>query len=181
MARRSVRRIRFMAARWRGRVPCMNWLDIWTRRVVRGRFEWTFVRRIRALAAPRVPVLGDTRYSGGCDPSSGRRRLSPDVRRSLCIAAVLSLPCASTAQASVTLGQTSGATDNCSSDQVYVQAATAGAPSYAATTAGVVVSWSYLSHASVPAIRFKVYKPTAAAGTFFLRSQSALKSAGSGA
>jgi uncharacterized repeat protein (TIGR01451 family) len=104
------------------------------------------------------------------------------VTRSLCIAAVVALFCVPTAQASVTLGQTTGATDSCGNGQVWVQATTAAAsPSYVAQSAGVVVSWSYLAHASAPSIRFKVYKPTADPKVWFDRSESALKAPGSGA
>lgn len=103
------------------------------------------------------------------------------VRRSLCIAVVSALVCASSAQASVTLGSTAGATDGCGNGQVTVQATTAGDPSYVAQAAGVVVSWSYLAHTGAPSIRFKVYKPTADVQVWFLRSESALKAPGTGA
>jgi uncharacterized repeat protein (TIGR01451 family) len=104
------------------------------------------------------------------------------VRLSFCIAAVLVLSCVPSAQASVTLGSTAGATDSCGTDQVQVQSTTAaGGPSYVAEQAGVVVSWSYLAHSGTPSIRFKVYKPTASANTWFLRTQSAVKTFGAGA
>ena len=88
---------------------------------------------------------------------------------------------AADAQASVTLGQTGGATDGCGSNEARVQASTGAAPVYAAPSSGVVVSWSYLAHASTPSLRFKVYKPTATADKWFLRSQSAQKDPGTGA
>jgi uncharacterized repeat protein (TIGR01451 family) len=112
------------------------------------------------------------------------RRFSLNLRPfpSLLAGVALALGAASTAEASVTLGQTSGATDGCGNGQVLLQATTAGAPSYVAQSAGVVVSWSYLAHASTPSITFKVYKPTANPSIWFLRSQSAQKTAaGSGA
>jgi uncharacterized repeat protein (TIGR01451 family) len=94
---------------------------------------------------------------------------------------VVSLACAGTAHGSVTVGSTAGATDDCGTNVAMVQSTTAAAPTYVAPSAGVVVSWSYLSHASTPSLRFKVYKPTASVQTWFLRSQSAQKAPGSGA
>jgi uncharacterized repeat protein (TIGR01451 family) len=87
---------------------------------------------------------------------------------------------ASTAQASFTIGQTNGATDSCGSSQVLVQAATAGPPSYVAQSSGVIVSWSYLAH-STPSIKLQVYHSTADPSVWFERSESGLKSGGSGA
>ena len=54
------------------------------------------------------------------------------------------------AQAAVTIGQTAGAADSCGSNQVMVQSSVAGAPLYSPTFNGVIVSWSYLAHASTP-------------------------------
>jgi uncharacterized repeat protein (TIGR01451 family) len=86
---------------------------------------------------------------------------------------------ATTAQASYTIGQTSFATDGCGGNQVLLQAATAGAPSYAASSDGVIVSWSYLAHASTPNITLKVYHAVQGdATTWFTRSASAQRTGG---
>jgi uncharacterized repeat protein (TIGR01451 family) len=92
----------------------------------------------------------------------------------------LALGGATTAEASFTIGQTQGATDNCGSNQVLLQSATAGAPSYVAQSAGVIVSWSYLAHASIPNIKLKVYHSTANPQIWFLRSESAQRTGGTG-
>src|SRR3954454_1473948 len=87
---------------------------------------------------------------------------------------------AAPAQASETIGQTQGATDNCGTNQVNVQASTGGAPSYASSIRGVVVSWSYLAGNQTPAVRLRVYHETADPTVWLTRSESALKPAGSG-
>jgi uncharacterized repeat protein (TIGR01451 family) len=94
----------------------------------------------------------------------------------------LALGATTTAEASFTIGQSQGATDSCGSNQVVVQEATAGAPSYVAQAAGVIVSWSYLAHASSPDIKLKVYHSVAGdPTTWFARSQSAQRTGGTGA
>jgi uncharacterized repeat protein (TIGR01451 family) len=98
----------------------------------------------------------------------------------LLAAGALLLAAAAQAQASYTLGDTTNATDNCGSNQVFVQAGTAGGPSYVAPSAGVIVSWSYLAHASNPSIKLKVYHPTADPQVWFLRSESAQRTGGTG-
>jgi uncharacterized repeat protein (TIGR01451 family) len=95
-------------------------------------------------------------------------------------AAIAALP--SAAMGSVTLGQTTGAADNnCGSDQVLLQAATAGDPSYASTINGVVVSWSYLAGGGNPRLTFKVYHSTADVKVWFVRSGSAERNPGAAA
>jgi uncharacterized repeat protein (TIGR01451 family) len=81
----------------------------------------------------------------------------------------------------VTIGQTTGASNSCGSDQVMLQAATAGAPSYAAPSSGVIVSWSYGATGGNPNLTFKVYHSTASASTWFVRSGSTEKNPGAGA
>ena len=103
------------------------------------------------------------------------------MRRLLLSAAVLPLVFAASAHASVTLGQTTGSLDNCSGPLNLVQDKTAAAPSYVAPSSGVVTSWSYLAHASAPTMKFKVYKPTGDVQVWFLRSESAQKTGGTGA
>jgi uncharacterized repeat protein (TIGR01451 family) len=101
------------------------------------------------------------------------------VRRFLAIAA--SLICAvaaSPAHGSVTIGQTQGATDGCGSSQVNVQD---GSPGYVAPSDGVVVSWSYLAGTQTPAIRLRMYQPTANPKDWIARSESTLKPPGTGA
>jgi uncharacterized repeat protein (TIGR01451 family) len=108
------------------------------------------------------------------------------VRRSIGIRGVLpligsvlvGLGWTTTAQASYTIGQTSGATDSCGTNQVLLQAKTAGAPSYAASSDGVIVSWSYLAHASNPSLTLKVYHSTASTSVWFARSTTAQKTGG---
>jgi uncharacterized repeat protein (TIGR01451 family) len=87
---------------------------------------------------------------------------------------------ASAADGAVTIGQTSGATNSCASGQVLLQASTAGAPSYAAPSGGVVVQWKYGATGGNPDITFKVYHSTASPTTWFLRSKSAVKTPGTG-
>jgi hypothetical protein len=65
----------------------------------------------------------------------------------LVLSLAMALGGAATAHASVTLGDTAGATDNCGASQVLVQESTAGAPSYVAPSNGVITSWSYLAGA----------------------------------
>jgi uncharacterized repeat protein (TIGR01451 family) len=105
-----------------------------------------------------------------------RLSLGTPVALALIAAAAIA---AAPADASVTLGQTSGAADNCGSDLVMVQKSTAPGASYVAPSAGVVVSWSYLSHTFTPSVTFKVYKPTSSPTVWFLRSQSAQRTPGS--
>jgi uncharacterized repeat protein (TIGR01451 family) len=89
------------------------------------------------------------------------------------------LACGATvAHASVTLGQTTGATDNCGSNEARLQKATATSPSYVAPFSGVVVKWSYLAGTGGPNITFKVYHSTAAPATWFVRSASAERNPG---
>jgi Ca2+-binding RTX toxin-like protein len=82
------------------------------------------------------------------------------------------------ANASQTLGQTSGAADDCGSAVVSVQD---GSPGYVASSNGVVVSWSYLAHAGTPDLRLRIYRPGTSATEWIARSESALKLGGSGA
>jgi uncharacterized repeat protein (TIGR01451 family) len=110
--------------------------------------------------------------------------LSPFAKRaalSLTSAVGLVLCASATAGASVTIGQTAGASNSCGSDQVLLQAATAGAPSYAAPSSGVVVSWSYGATTDNSNITFKVYHATANPQVWFVRSASAEKNPGAGA
>jgi uncharacterized repeat protein (TIGR01451 family) len=104
------------------------------------------------------------------------------VRRFLAIAAlaVLAVP-TSPAQASVTIGQTQGATDGCGSSIVNVQATTSGGPSYVSPVDGVVTSWSYLAGNQTPALRLRIYQPGADQSQWTARSESAEKPPGSGA
>src|SRR4051794_23016838 len=95
--------------------------------------------------------------------------------------AVATLGVSTDAGASVTLGQTSGAIDDCGGNQVLVQTSVGAAPAYQASSSGVVVSWSYLAHAGNPNIRFKVYHATTDPAKFFVRSASAERNPGSGA
>jgi uncharacterized repeat protein (TIGR01451 family) len=87
------------------------------------------------------------------------------------------------AQASITLGQTEGATDGCGSAIVNVQATTGSGSSYVASSNGVVVSWSYLAGTSNPApgLKLRIYQPTANPADWFARSESGQKSPGTGA
>src|SRR3954469_25252860 len=82
------------------------------------------------------------------------------------------------ANASQTLGQTSGAADNCGSAVVNVQDGNSG---YVASSNGVVVSWSYLAGANTPDLRFRTYRPGTTASEWIARSESAVKPGGSGA
>jgi uncharacterized repeat protein (TIGR01451 family) len=101
------------------------------------------------------------------------------MRSALATAAILgSAILAGPAQASVTLGQTQGATDGCGSSQVNVQD---GSPGYVAPSDGVVVSWSYQAGTQTPAIRLRIYQPTANAQDWIARSESTLKAPGTGA
>jgi uncharacterized repeat protein (TIGR01451 family) len=88
---------------------------------------------------------------------------------------------ATVSQASFTIGQTTGATDNCGSNQSFVQRSTAGAPSYVAQSAGVIVSWNYLAGASAPDVKLKVYALKTAPDIWTLRAESSRKAGGSGA
>jgi uncharacterized repeat protein (TIGR01451 family) len=90
------------------------------------------------------------------------------------------LGAAGSANAAYTIGQTAGATDGCGSGQALIQAQIAGPPSYVASTPGVIVSWSYLAHSQAPSIKLKVYRATAAAQSWFLRSESSVKPPGGG-
>src|SRR5689334_1823320 len=100
------------------------------------------------------------------------------MRRSLGIAAlIVSGISAAPVQASVTIGQTQGATDGCGSSVVSVQD---GSPGYVAPSDGVVVSWSYLAGSQTPAIRLRLYQPGSDSTQWIARSESALKSPGSG-
>jgi uncharacterized repeat protein (TIGR01451 family) len=90
----------------------------------------------------------------------------------------VALGAATMAQASFTIGQTSGATDGCGNNQVLAQASVAAAPTYAASSDGVIVSWSYLAHANAPNIKLKVYHSTNDATIWFARSESAQKTGG---
>jgi uncharacterized repeat protein (TIGR01451 family) len=104
------------------------------------------------------------------------------VGRSIVIGVIaVALYGATTADASYTIGQTTGAVDNCGSDQVLVQRSVNAAPSYTASSNGVVVSWSYLAHAGNSNITFKVYHSTAQVTTWFVRSASAERHPGAGA
>jgi uncharacterized repeat protein (TIGR01451 family) len=87
------------------------------------------------------------------------------------------------AQASVTLGQVNAPNDACgSSSQVLLQAATgAGNYQYTGQTPGVIVSWSYTAHGTPPNLRLRIYHATANPQDWFARSESAQKTAGSGA
>jgi uncharacterized repeat protein (TIGR01451 family) len=97
----------------------------------------------------------------------------------ICLLASLAVAVAAApAQASVTIGQTQGAADSCSSAIVNVQDGNAG---YVAPSNGVVVSWSYLAQANTPNLRLRIYQPGADATKWIARSESALKPAGSGA
>ena len=117
--------------------------------------------------------------------ASGALSVRTMVRRtaasSIGIAVAALLCAAASAQASYTIGQTTGATDNCGSDQVFVQKSVNAAPSYTASSSGVVVSWSYKAGASNPNITFKVYRATTAVDKFFVRSASAERNPGAGA
>lgn len=93
-------------------------------------------------------------------------------------AALLMLSAAGSADASYTIGQTTGATDSCGSNQALIQAATGTSPNYAASSPGVIVSWSYLAHSQAPTIQLKVYHSTANPQTRFLRSESTDKPPG---
>jgi uncharacterized repeat protein (TIGR01451 family) len=96
--------------------------------------------------------------------------------------AVLALAVATApAQASVTIGQTQGATEGCSSNLANVQAATSGGPSYASPVDGVVVSWNYLALASAPSLKLRIYQPGADESQWTARSESAQKPSGTGA
>jgi uncharacterized repeat protein (TIGR01451 family) len=104
------------------------------------------------------------------------------MRLSIVIGAIaIALFWATAAQASYTIGQTTGAADNCGSGQVLVQRSVNAAPSYTASSDGVVVSWSYLAHAGNSNITFKVYHSTAQVATWFVRSASAERNPGAGA
>ena len=81
-------------------------------------------------------------------------------------------------QAAETLGQTF-TTEGCSSNQALVQRSTSGPPGYQATTTGVIVSWSYHAVNNPPNIRLRVYRAGANAQTWFARSESSAKVAGS--
>ena len=76
----------------------------------------------------------------------GSRHLSRLSRVCLAASAVLAalLAAGPSAQASTTIGQT-GSGFNCSGAYTYVQASTAGPPSYVAPTSGVITSWSTLA------------------------------------
>lgn len=108
-------------------------------------------------------------------PSAARRRSAATLTAGLLI-----LAAASPAGAAQTLGQTY-ATSNCGTNQVLVQKATAGAQTYQAQSSGVIVSWSYRAAANPPNLRFGVYRATADPAKWFLRSQSAQRTAGAGA
>jgi uncharacterized repeat protein (TIGR01451 family) len=90
---------------------------------------------------------------------------------------------ATPAQASITLGQTDGATDNCGSAITNVQASTSSGPSYVSDRDGVVVSWSYLAGSTTPApaLRLRIYQPGADQSQWVARSESAQKASGTGA
>jgi uncharacterized repeat protein (TIGR01451 family) len=105
------------------------------------------------------------------------------VRRLAVIAVALSAVAAGPADASVTIGQTQGATDNCGSSLVNVQASTSSGASYVAPSDGVITSWSYLGGMSnpQPAIRLRVYQPGADIAHWIARSESAKKTPGAGA
>jgi uncharacterized repeat protein (TIGR01451 family) len=106
--------------------------------------------------------------------SIGIRRFLPLIG-----GAFVALGGATAAQASFTIGQTSGATDDCGSNQVFVQNSVAAPPSYAASSDGVIVSWSYLAHASTPNITLKIYHAVQGdATTWFTRSASAQRTGG---
>jgi uncharacterized repeat protein (TIGR01451 family) len=92
----------------------------------------------------------------------------------------VALCAAGAAGASVTIGQTTGATDTCGSNQVLLQRSVNAAPSYTAPSSGVVVSWSYLAHTGNPNLTFKVYHATASVSTWFVRSASAERNPGAG-
>jgi Ca2+-binding RTX toxin-like protein len=88
---------------------------------------------------------------------------------------------ATTADASYTIGQTTGATDGCGTNQVFVQAQTGGAPSYQASSAGVIVSWSYRAGSATPSVRLRVYHATGDPTVWFTRSETAQRTPGAGA
>jgi uncharacterized repeat protein (TIGR01451 family) len=101
------------------------------------------------------------------------------MRRAITTGAILvAAVAAGPADASVTLGQTQGATDGCGSSQVNLQD---GSPGYVAPSDGVVVSWSYLAGSQTPALRLRTYQPTANPKDWIARSESTLKSPGTGA
>src|SRR3954452_11530358 len=101
------------------------------------------------------------------------------MRRALVIAAVLAAAAsAQPAQASVTIGQTQGATDSCGSSIASVQD---GSPGYVAPSNGVIVSWSYLAGSQTPAVKLRAYQTTANAMNWIARSESTLKQPGTGA
>jgi uncharacterized repeat protein (TIGR01451 family) len=96
------------------------------------------------------------------------------------LSAAVALTGGSAAHASFTIGQTSGSTDSCGADQSFVQRTTAGAPSYVASSAGVIVSWDYLAGTSQPNIKLKVYRLKTSPSVWTLLHESA-KSGGNGA
>jgi uncharacterized repeat protein (TIGR01451 family) len=82
------------------------------------------------------------------------------------------------AQASVTIGQTQGAAESCSSPNVNVQD---GTPGYVAPSDGVVVSWSYLAGTHTPNLKLRLYQPGSSPTEWIARSESAEKPPGTGA
>ncbi|HEY0631537.1 MAG TPA: DUF11 domain-containing protein [Thermoleophilaceae bacterium] len=88
---------------------------------------------------------------------------------------------ATPAQASITLGQTQGATDNCGSSLSNVQASTSSGASYVSDRNGVIVSWNYLAGTFTPTLRLRVYHATGDPTVWFTRSESPSKAPGSGA
>src|SRR4051812_4701016 len=103
------------------------------------------------------------------------------MRRAIAIGAILAAAVAAgPAQASVTIGQTQGATDGCSSNLANVQATTSSGPSYASPIKGVIVSWSYLAAANAPSLKLRTYEPGADASQWTARSESGQKSSGTG-
>src|SRR3954469_2162764 len=106
------------------------------------------------------------------------------VRRALpsLIAAVAGTLCvAGAAHGSVTIGQTAGASNCSGSNQVFVQKSVNAAPTYQAPSSGVVVKWSHLAVTGNANITLKVVHSTASASTWFVRSSSTQKTAGTGA
>jgi Ca2+-binding RTX toxin-like protein len=107
------------------------------------------------------------------------------VLRTRVLGAALALACgalaggASTAGAAETIGQTATG-QFCGTNQVLLQSSTGGAPGYQAQTSGVIVSWSYHAGNPAPNVRIRVYRHVSGT-SFFARSESAAKVAGSGA
>jgi uncharacterized repeat protein (TIGR01451 family) len=90
----------------------------------------------------------------------------------------LLLALAGAAQASTTLGDTTGATDSCGGPESIVQTATAGPPSYIASSSGVITSWNYKAGATPASVKLKVYTPENDPSFWNLRSESAQKAVG---